>query len=43
MESTMQLLLLQNVCAERILEARKAEIAVSVMCHHSWKLELLGI
>jgi len=38
----MQLLLLQNVFAERVLEARKAEIAVSVMCHHSWELERLG-
>jgi hypothetical protein len=39
----MQLLLLQNVSAKRVLEARKAEIAVSVMGHHSWELECLGI
>jgi hypothetical protein len=39
----MQLLLLQNVSAERVLEAREAEIAVSVMCHHSWELECLSI
>jgi hypothetical protein len=39
----MTLLLLQNVSAEGVLEARKAEIAVPVMCHHSWELERLGI
>jgi hypothetical protein len=39
----MQLLLSQNVSAERVLEARKAEFAVSVMCHHSWELERLSI
>jgi len=39
----MQLLLSQNVFAERVLEAGKAKIAVSVMCHHSWELEHLSI
>jgi hypothetical protein len=39
----MQILLLQNATAKRVLEARKAEIAVSIMCHHSWELKRLGI